>query len=818
VDAATTKRTIAEIDVVILRAVERCGGTLFQHFHLESSVLAAFETASSAVEAACALQRELISKELPARMAVFLGEQSDPDTVMGDVLTTAEALRNQVVEGSVVVDAGCVPLVGEEPYPEAAWRTLGPSDSTLHKLVLIDHPELVSERADGFRSTRLENLPRHLTAFLGREQEVEEISSRFYLSRIVTIVGSGGIGKTRLAIQVGHRSSESQVDGTWWVDARGITHADDLADRLLHSLPKPTLGEADPRERLVQTLRTRQAMLLIDNAEDCLDAVRGLVETVGQSCPNVAFLITSRQPLSLLGESVFRLGPLDTSAIDAPAMRLFLDRISISNPEFEPSPSQFKSIQTICRAVDGIPLAIEIAAGLFPGHTLVNIERTVTQSTLEMRSAKTGSASLQAVLAWGYETLKKSDRTVLEAASIFPARFSVAEAEVAVGSSRNLAEALDRLVSASVLQTEDGDYRWLVPMRQFAQKKLKESGQEEAVRDRVRAWALAEVESLYERPGTSRDAWLSSCARLYPLLMELIEPMLKRAVKDDIPIRFVYGLYDYYLTRGPYVVGEALARRLYERSAQRPVMERIRLKNMSGILRMQQGRHRDAAIDLHDALHLSRQLESPLLEGRLLSNYALALCRIPRYDEAAQAAEASLRLTKSVPTIYCDTLVNAASVWLAQKNLRRVEELLALWDSLGFQAHQMKLTRAATFLQQGRAREAQPLLEDALIAFIGIQDTRSTLAALSHLIESLASQGFLRQAAALLGLADRIMESFVCWQYPHVLEGVQAARTKIHRELGTDADVEFSIGSELTLEELAQFLATRGAPSLGNDD
>lgn len=818
VDASTTRRATADVDALIVRSVERFGGTLFQHFHLESSVLAAFVTASSCVEAACALQRELIANELPARMAVFLGEQSDPDTVMGDVLTTAESLRNQAVEGSVVVDAGCVPLVGEEPCPEAAWRTLGPSDSTMHTLVLIDHPDLVSESTDSFRKTRLDNLPRHLTAFLGREPEVEELLARFYLSRIVTIVGSGGIGKTRLAIQVAHRSSDSQAEGTWWVDARGVTHVDDLADRLLQALPRPTLGEADPRERLVQTLRTRQAMLLIDNAEDDLESVRALVEAVGQACPNIAFLITSRQPLSLLGESVFRLGPLDASASDAPAMRLFLDRITISNPEFEPSATQVKSIQTICRAVDGIPLAIEIAAGLYPGHTIAHIERTVTQSMLEMRSSKTGKASLQAVLAWGYETLKKSERSVLEAVSVFPVRFNLAEAEVAAGSSKQLGEILDRLVSASVLQREGDDYRWLMPMRQFAQKKLKESGQEDSVRERVSHWALEEVESLYERPGTQRDAWLDVCARLHSLLMELIEPMLKRAIKDDTPIRFVYGLYDYYLTRGPYVMGEALARRLYERSAGRPAIELIRLKNMSGILRMQQGRFRDASVDLHDALHLSRQLESPLLEGRLLSNYALALCRIPRYREAAEAAEASLKLTESVPGVHASSLVNAASVWLAQGNIDRVEELLSLLDAMGERTDQIKLTRSVALLHRKRASEAQPLLEESLVAFIKAHDMRSTLAALSHLVESLAAQGVWHQAAALLGLADRISESFICWLYPHTIEAVQAAREQIHAKLGEEAETEFSIGRELTLEELAQFLVTRGAPNLRIED
>lgn len=821
VDAPSTARAVAELDPYAERLVHAYGGIVAQRLQVESSQLALFETVSQAVRSALSLQLWLTDQGWPARIAMFLSEQSDPDEVTGQVLATAEALRAQAVDGTVIADSGCVTLLADDPEAVGRWRSLGASDSTPHALFVLEHEGLSYTEADHFRTARPENLPRHMTSFVGRESEIEQVLERFYLSRIVSIVGPGGMGKTRLAVQVAHRLSESQPDGTWWVDARNAVGVDSLADRLLQAIPRPMLGESAPLERLQGTLRDRQAVLLIDNAEDAKEIVGELIAGVGQACPNIAFLVTSRQPLDLLGESVFKLGPLSAENELGAAARVFLDRVSLVDPEFEPTPSQTRSIQTICRMVDGIPLAIEIAAALYPGQSIPKIERMVTQSVLELKSRRTGAASLNAVLSWGYDTLKKAEQTVLQAISVFPIRFNLSEAEAVCGSQKRVDEILTRLVAASMIQQDGDDYRWLVPMREFALKRLRQSGQEEAVYDLATRLALDEVESLYER-GVEIKIWLDRCERIYPLVMEIVDRLLKKPIRDDLPVRFVYGLYDYWYTRGPYVAGEALGRRLLAKSAERPVIERLRLLNMSGILRMQQGRFRDAAADLSTALELSKSMGSPILESKLMSNYGLALCRIPRLEEASAAADRACEIGEHAGDkgSYAGCVSNSASIWISRKDLGRAALRIDQFRALDVKSlkDQVDLTEATLHLFRGNFRRAQAMLEDILVNFIETQNMRSTLASLNLLVSTLAAQSMWRQAAALSGLADRLSEEFICWQPAHVHEEVAKAMELIRSGLGDEYEAEVAIGRGMSLEELAQFLSRRGTPIVTDEN
>jgi len=814
IDGPSAARHVHELGIWIAALVRESGGVAAQDMQIESSALGLFETVSPTIEAAIAVQSRLAEEGCPARLVILVHEQPDRNTVPQSVLTRAERLRASAPEGAIVADLATVTLSGEQPLDGARWQRLASADAP-EPISALDHPSLPPVVDPPAASHHKNNLPRQFTAFVGRDDDVGGIAERFYLSRLVTVVGPGGIGKTRTAVQVGYELLERQRDGVWWVDCSGALTSDALAEALLRLIPDARMGEAAPMERLLDTVRHRETLVLLDNAESALEAVTEVIERVGQNCPNVAFLVTSRRPLKLPGESVFRLGPLPTGDTRAAAVRLFLDRISLHHPEFEPSTSQLRSILAICRHVDGLPLAVELAAAQYPNRTLGAIERQVRQSMLDLRPNSRGGANrtLAAVVSWGYESLRPNDQKLLRCLAVYPDHFTPGMAAV-LCPLRRPAEALSRLEEASFIQRDPVGYRWLEPVRQFARTEFLRSGDEPATMARVTQYAIDEVESLYTE-GRDFGEWIHTCDLLRPVLLELLDRHLKSPIRDDVPFRIIYGLYDYWYSQGRFAEGETLARRLLSKSGHRPPMEQLRLLNISGILRMQQGRHRDAASDLSRALDLAAELPH-LVQAKLLSNYALALCRIPRLAEALAAAQRACELSSDLEDgdTHITNLINTANVHLANRDFDQVRKYLdhaRAFDPSGSLRNNLELTHASLLCHEGDYSRAQAILETVLVEFIRANNLRSVKSSLIRLLPALVHQRLYRQAAVVAGLLSRLDRQFTMWMIPWTVEAYQEALAIARHELGDGFHTEAAIGTELTEQEFADFLLRRGA-------
>ncbi|MCC7434280.1 MAG: AAA family ATPase [Methanoregulaceae archaeon] len=815
IDGPSAARHVNELGAWIAALVRESGGVAAQDMQIESSALGLFETVCPTIEAAIAIQTRLAEEGCPARLVILVHEQPDRNTVPQSVLSRAERLRGSAPEGAIVADLATVTLCGEEPLDAARWRRLAAADAP-EPISALDHPSLPPVVDPPAASHLKNNLPRQFTAFVGRNDDIEGIIERFYLSRLVTVVGPGGIGKTRTAVQVGYELLDRQPDGVWWVDCRSSATSDALAEALLRALPDSRLGEAAPMERLLNTLRHRETLILLDNAESVLDTAAEIIERVGQTCPNVAFLVTSRRPLKVAGESVFRLGPLPATDTRSPAVKLVLDRISLHHPEFEPNPAQLRSILAICRHLDGFPLALELAAAQYPHRALASIERQVRQSMLELKpNLRNGAArTLAAVVSWGYESLRPGDQRLLRCLSVYPDRFTPEMATV-LCTSRQPEKILARLEEGSFIQRDDQGYRWLEPIRQFARSELSRSADEAATLDRATRYAIDEVESLYS---ASRDfaEWVRVCDRLLPFLLEVLDRHLRGPVRDDVPFRIVYGLYDYWYSQGRFAEGETLARRLLAKSAQRPTLEQLRLCNVSGILRMQQGRHRDAAGDLQRALELSKDMGSPVIEAKLMSNYALALCRIPRLAEAIVAVERACDLSADLDdrSTHIANLINGANVHLANRDLPRVREYLERarsFEPAGLLSNNLDLTEASLLCHERQYARAQAMLETVIVTFIREHNARATQASLMRLLPALVHQGLHRQAAAVSGLMGKLRSRFSMWMIPWAVDDYDEALMIAREALGESFEAEAAIGAELTEVEFAEFLEKRGA-------
>ena len=338
------------------------------------------------------------------------------------------------------------------------------------------------------------NLPVQLSSFVGRTDELAELAAAVRGSALVTVTGPGGVGKTRLAVQVAADLLPSFADGAWLCELAAAGDGETMAQAVLAALrvqPRAGLSVADS---IVEFLRTRSALLLVlDNCEHLLGPAAALAADILRGCRGVRILATSRQALGVGGEQVFGLGPLSLPPADAgvaaaaasEAVSLFVQRAAAVRGDFALVPANVAAVSEICRRLDGIPLAIELAAArvaaLRPAEIAGLLDERFRLLTRGRAEAAGRQQTLQATVEWSYALLGETDRRVFDCLGVFPASFD-AEAVVAVAGAGGLArwdilDSLTELVGKSMVAAEEGPdqtsrYRLLETMRAYARQQL----------------------------------------------------------------------------------------------------------------------------------------------------------------------------------------------------------------------------------------------------------------------------------------------------------------------------------------------------------
>jgi predicted ATPase/DNA-binding CsgD family transcriptional regulator len=366
----------------------------------------------------------------------------------------------------------------------------------------IAHDEAVGSLADSSGGHR-HNLPRQLTTFIGRGTELAEIQRLLATTRFVTLTAVGGAGKTRLALEVANRALDANPDGAWIVDLSPIKDGRLVARQFgstlgVHERPRQPIAET-----LVGHLRDRHLLLVVDNCEHVIEECAGLVNAILRSCPGITLLATSREPLRVNGETVWRVAPLavpDPAAqIDVEdlarceAVRLFVDRAQLAAPGFEMTAENAPALAELCRRLDGIPLAIELAAAragmMSPGQIL---NRLQDRFGLLIGGSRTGPArhrTLQSAIDWSHDLLNDQERTLFRRSSVFAGSFSHEAIEQVCSGDGLEVEAtvglLGSLVDKSlVFVSEPLRLRLLETLQEYARKNLAESGESDAVNQR----------------------------------------------------------------------------------------------------------------------------------------------------------------------------------------------------------------------------------------------------------------------------------------------------------------------------------------------
>jgi len=354
-------------------------------------------------------------------------------------------------------------------------------------------------------ATRRHNLPAEVTSFVGRQTELLELPRILATSRLVSLTGAGGVGKTRLAVRVAAGLVADFADGVWLIDLAPLTVPDLLAQTVATALGIREGGQRSAREVLLDALHERQLLLVFDTCEHLIASCAALADELLRRAPAVRIVATSREALGVSGETVCRVESLSVpdlphtggEPVESDATRLFVDRALAVDPNFRSTTANAGAIAQICRRLDGIPLAIELAAArvvvLSPEQIEARLHDRFRLLTGGARTAVARQRTLEATVDWSCQLLSDAERLMLNRLSVFPAAWSLEAAEYVCGSgsihTRDVLDLLAELVSKSLVVVDDGPagerrYRFLETIRQFARERLVQSGEAEECRRR----------------------------------------------------------------------------------------------------------------------------------------------------------------------------------------------------------------------------------------------------------------------------------------------------------------------------------------------
>ena len=386
-------------------------------------------------------------------------------------------------------------------------------------------PVPIDRGADGV--VRTGNLEPELTSLIGRDSDVERIAGLVAEHPLAAVVGPGGVGKTRVARRVARTVADSFAHGVWFVDLGALDRGGDVCGAVLSAVGISDRPGAATLETVAAELRERRLLLVLDNCEHVLGAAALVGERLLRDCPGVRILATSREPLAIAGERVQRLEPLPTTAAGSEppaAVELFLDRAVAHGVSLTENAEELGAIQQVCERLDGMPLAIELAAArtrvISPARLLAHLgDRMRLLASPGHRSAPTRQQTLEAAIGWSYDLLGAEEQATLRRLSVFHGGFSLAAAVALcadLGGELDTLDWITALADRSVVTVErrpDGErYRLLESIGLFAEQRLREAGEDRDARDRHTHFFLELAQAASERPGSPEQT--ASAARL----------------------------------------------------------------------------------------------------------------------------------------------------------------------------------------------------------------------------------------------------------------------------------------------------------------
>ncbi len=572
-------------DELIRSHLEDAGGFVFKATGGE--FCAAFGSATQALEAAIDAQRSLEAEPWPegarlrVRMALHTGEcEVRNGDYVGPTFNRTTRLVAVAHGGQIVVSGATADMVRDYLPAGVGLRHLG-----THRLKDLGRPEevfqLEIEGLDAqFPPLRslddpdlLHNLPELVSSFVGRDAEVAEVRTMVEESRLVTLTGPGGVGKTRLALQVGAELLDGSGDGVWLVGLAAVGEPEEVTGAVAKALGIKEQGGLPTPDALVTALADRNILIVLDNCEHLIGACAKLAEAVVRGCPQVHLLATSREALGIDGERIFRVPSLTVPAEDAQevaevaasgAVTMFVERARSQATDFTLTEEAAPLVAAVCRRLDGMPLAIELAAARLRSMSLSHLHDRLDQRfrllTGGSRTALPRQQTLRAMVDWSYDLLNDVEQAVLRRLSVFVGGFDLEAAEAVCGfgdvEGFDVAVLLGSLVDKSLVVAEPHGstvrYRMQETLRQYGVERLSET----AAGERPEAERLADAHSDYylglaehaapHMVGPSRRSWTRRLATEDMNLRAAIEHAVATPAGSDRVLRQFWTLQNYW--------------------------------------------------------------------------------------------------------------------------------------------------------------------------------------------------------------------------------------------------------------------------------
>ena len=640
------------------------------------------------------------------------------------------------------------------------------------------------------RESRRNNLPAQLTNFVGREQELKELPRLVADSRLLSLVGAGGAGKTRLALRLAADLEHEFRDGVWYVDLAPLSDASLVAQTIATAVGIRERQDRAVRDALLEGLRQRQLLIVLDNCEHLIDVCADIAAAVLQSAPGVHIVATSREPLGVPGETVWRVRslavPEPSAALSAEtlaafdATRLFMSRAESVDPTFGVTAANAATIARICQRLDGIPLAIELAAARVAVLSVEQIEtrlqdrfRLLTGGT---RTAVARQRTLEATVDWSYQLLSDRERRLFARLSIFPSTWTLEVAEqVCSGDDIAPADVLDllsSLVSRSLVAV-DGEsasarrYRFLETMRHYARERLLASGEGERLRQRHFEFFFGDfrgVSPLLRGPGEL------TCLRRIGFEQDNLRVALEFGLQSP-PLKadaleLAGALFWYWTKRGQFSEG----RRWLERALANPTPDKpsVRARALLGLTHMHwfQNRFIDAAACVTEALPLAESCGDTWAVSFLLFMGGICAFEQGDFERAAELASRS-RVIADIngdPLLHGGPLMTLGGVALARGDPELAQRLLDESIEVHRRAGErwglgiLLANAAALRLNRGELDHARRQATEGLSLGQELEDPRGTAWGLEVLASVLVEAGRAEDAARLCGASDVLQE------------------------------------------------------------
>jgi predicted ATPase/class 3 adenylate cyclase/Tfp pilus assembly protein PilF len=682
------RSALARHDVLLRQAIEDNNGVVFKT--IGDAFCAAFATAPQALSAALAAQCALHVESWPSalslrvRMALHTGEAEERDgDYFGQTLNRVARLQAVGHGQQTLLSQTTYQLVFSSLLPDVTLRDMG--QQRLKDLLAPEHvwqllhPTLPSDfpplKSLDYLPT---NLPRQMTSFIGREREMAEVKRLLAATPLLTLVGSGGCGKTRLAVQVGADVLDNYQDGVWSVELAALADPEFVPQAVASVLGlREEVGR--PLLQTIQDyLRDRRLLLLLDNCEHLVGACALLADTLLKACPQLTIVATSREPLGITGEHLWRVPslltpepddlPLEEKELAAALMEydachLFVERAAAQRQDFVLTRRNVPVVAHLCRQLDGIPLAIELAAARVRSLTVEEINSKLDNRfrllTGGSRTALPRHQTLRALIDWSYDLLTLQEKSLLCRVSVFAGGWTLEAAEaVGIGPDVEYGEVLDLLMSLAdkslvVAEQEHGHtrYRLLETVRQYARDRLLEigEGESEAVRECHRNYFLAFAETAEpELLGPEQGEWLERLEAEHENLRSGLDWSLTEGNSTE-GLRFCGALRRYWLMRGHYTEGREWYMRMLETAGGKERSSaRAKALNGAGNLAYSQGDYASAHAYYEESLTIRREVGDRSGIAGSLNNLGLVAHSQGDFASAQAYYEESLPLFREI--------------------------------------------------------------------------------------------------------------------------------------------------------------------------